>query len=277
MPYLKGNIQDRITDLREQNGWSKAELAERIGIDASRMGRIESGETKSVGDDVILALAKAFGVSTDFLLGVSDDPEPNNYDIKDLGLTVEAAKNLYTEKIDPDVLNLMMEDTRFGTLTYMISRYLHDVMTEGYRAQSKLYNMAGSMLMGMDLTGAQPAAEEILSYRPDVPTELALIENGIAAILKDIKKKICGKMTESRAEVLTKSVFVQIKNELQKGIGKKSLRKITAGQMADAVVTVMSDFDGVTPEMQKNLKAALIPYFSKPLKRKMDDKRGTLR
>lgn len=83
MPYLKGNIQDRITDLREQNGWSKAELAERIGIDASRMGRIESGETKSVSDDVILALAKAFGVSTDFLLGVSDDPEPNNYDIKD--------------------------------------------------------------------------------------------------------------------------------------------------------------------------------------------------
>ena len=277
MPYLKGNIQDRITDLREQNGWSKAELAERIGIDASRMGRIESGETKSVGDDVILALAKAFGVSTDFLLGVSDDPEPNNYDLKDLGLTIEAAKNLYTEKIDPDVLNLMMEDPRFGTLTYMISRYLHDVMTEGYRAQSKLYNMAGSMLMGMDLPGAPPAAEEILSYRPDVQTELALIENGFAAILKDIKKKISGKVAESRAEVLTKSVFVQIKNELQKGIGKKSLRKITASQMADAVVTVMSDFDGVTPEMQKNLKTALIPYFSKPLKGKMNDQRGTLR
>ena len=276
MPYLKGNIQDRITDLREQNGWSKAELAERIGIDASRMGRLESGETKSVGDDVILALAKAFGVSTDFLLGVSDDPEPNNYDIKDLGLTVEAAKNLYTEKIDPDVLNLMMEDPRFGTLTYMIGRYLHDVMTEGYRAQSKLYSMAGSMLMGMDLPDAQPAVEEILSYRPDVQTELTLIENGFATILKDIKKKISGKMAESRAEVLTKSVFVQIKNELQKGIGKKSLRKITASQMADAVVTVMSEFDGVTPEMQKDLKAALIPYFSKPLKRKMNDQRGTL-
>ena len=277
MPYLKGNIQDRITDLREQNGWSKAELAERIGIDASRMGRIESGETKSVGDDVILALAKAFGVSTDFLLGVSDDPEPNNYDIKDLGLTVEAAKNLYTEKIDPDVLNLMMEDPRFGTLTYMISRYLHDVMTEGYRSQSKLYNMTVTMITGMDLPGAQPAAEEILSYRPDVQTELALIENGFAAILKDTKKKICGKMAKSRSEVLTESVFVQIKNELQKGIGKKSLRKITASQMADAVVKVMSDFDGVTPEMQKDLKAALMPYFTKPLKRKMDDKRGTMR
>ena len=277
MPYLKGNIQDRITDLREQNGWSKAELAERIGIDASRMGRIESGETKNVGDDVILALAKAFGVSTDFLLGVSDDPEPNNYDIKDLGLTVEAAKNLYMEKIDPDVLNLMMEDPRFGTLTYMISRYLHDVMTEGYKAQSKLYNMTAAMLTGMDMPGAQPTAEEILSYRPDVQTELTLIENGFASILKDIKKKISGKVAESRAEVLTKSVFVQIKNELQKGIGRQSLRKITANQMADAVVTAMSDFDGVTPEMQRNLKAALIPFFTKPLKRKMDDKRGTLR
>ena len=159
----------------------------------------------------------------------------------------------------------------------MISRYLHDVMTEGYRTQSKLYNMAGSMLMGMDLPGAQPAAEAIISYRPDVQTELALIENGFAAILKDIKKKISGKVAESRAEVLTKSVFAQIKNELQKGVGKQSLRKITANQMADAVVTAMSDFEGVTPEMRKNLKSALLPYFTKPLKRKMDDKRATLR
>jgi len=277
MPYLKGNIQDRITDLREQNGWSKTELAERIGIDASRMGRIESGETKRIGDDVILALAKAFGVSTDFLLGVSDDPEPNNYNIKDLGLSIEAAKNLYTEKIDPDVLNLMMEDPRFGTLTYMISRYLHDVMAEGYKAQSKLYNMTAAMIAGMNLPGARPAAQEIISYRPDVQTELTLIENGFAAIVKDIKKKISGKVAESRAEVLTKSVFVQIKNELQKGVGRQSLRKITANQLADAVVTAMSDFDGVTPEMQKNLKAALLPYFSKPLKRKMDDKQGTMR
>ena len=162
MPYLKGNIQDRITDLREQNEWSKAELAERIGIDASRMGRIESGETKSVGDDVILALAKAFGVSTDFLLGVSDDPEPSNYDIKDLGLTIEAAKNLYTEKIDPDVLNLMMEDPRFGTLTYMISRYLHDVMAEGYKAQSKLYNMTASMI-------ARMCRQSLHSSKTDLP------------------------------------------------------------------------------------------------------------
>ena len=142
---------------------------------------------------------------------------------------------------------------------------------------SGLAAMAGSMLMDMDLPGAQPAAEEILSYRPDVQTELTLIENRFAAILKDIKKKICGKMEESRAEVLTKSVWVQIRNELQKGDGKKSLRKITASQMADAVVTVMSDFDGVTPEMQKNLKAALIPYFSKPMKGKTNDQRGTMR
>ena len=277
MPYLKGNIQDRITDLREQYGWSKAELAERIGIDASRLGRIESGETKSVGDDVILALAKTFGVSTDFLLGVSDDPEPNNYDIKSLGLTVAAAKNLYMERIDPDVLNLMMENPEFGTLTYMISRYLHDVMAEGYRAQSTLYNMAASMFETCDEPGAAKAAADILSWRPDVQTDLALIENGFAGIIKDIKEKIAGKMAESRAEVLTKSVFVKMKNELRKGIGKKSLRKITAGQMADAVVTVMSDFDGVTPEMRSNLKAALIPYFSKPLKGKINDQRGTVR
>ena len=277
MPYLKGNIQERITDLREQRGWTKAELAEFIGSDASRIGRIESGETKSISDDTILALAKVFGVSTDFLLGISDDPEPNNYDIRSLGLTVEAAKNLYMEKIDPDVLNLMMENPEFGTLTYMISRYLHDVMSEGYRFQSKLYNITASLIAESHAPGSGQVVNDILAWRPDIQTDLTLIENGFAAIIKDIKTKISGKMAESRAEVLTKSVFVKMQNELQKGIGKKSLRKITASQMADAVVTVMSDFDGVTPEMRKNLKAALLPYFSNPLKGKTNDERGTVR
>ena len=181
------------------------------------------------------------------------------------------------EKIDPDVLNLMMENPEFGTLTYMVSRYLHDVMNEGYRFQSKLYNMTASLIAGSHEPGSGQVVNDVLAWRPDVQTDLTLIENGFAAIIKDIKAKISGKMAESRADIMTKSVFVKMWNELQKGIGKKPLRKITAGQMADAVVTVMSDFDGVTPEMRSNLKAALIPYFSKPLKGKMNDQRGIVR
>ena len=76
-------------------------------------------------------------------------------------------ETLETLIIGTDVLKLMMEDPRFGTLTYMIGRYPHDVMVEGYKAQSKLYNMTAAMIAGMDMPGAQPAVEEIISCRPD--------------------------------------------------------------------------------------------------------------
>ena len=39
---------------------------------------------------------RLFNVSTDFLLGETNIPDRKNYDIAELGLSVEAAKNLYT-------------------------------------------------------------------------------------------------------------------------------------------------------------------------------------
>ena len=45
-----------------------------------------------------------FNVSTDFLLGEVDVPGRMNYDISELGLSVQAARNLYTHKMNPQVV-----------------------------------------------------------------------------------------------------------------------------------------------------------------------------
>ena len=42
-------------------------------------------------------------MSTDFLLGETNIPDRKNYDIAELGLSVEAAKNLYTGRVNTDV------------------------------------------------------------------------------------------------------------------------------------------------------------------------------
>ena len=43
-------------------------------------------------------IAKEFEVSTDFLLGVTDIPDRMNYDIAELGLSVQAAKKISTQE-----------------------------------------------------------------------------------------------------------------------------------------------------------------------------------
>jgi transcriptional regulator with XRE-family HTH domain len=72
---VPSNIGDRIRELREQKGWSQRELSRRVGINYSVMSRIESGQ-RPVEDDEILKFADIFEVSTDYLLGRSNDPSP---------------------------------------------------------------------------------------------------------------------------------------------------------------------------------------------------------
>ena len=73
----------RITGLREREDMTLDELAAKIGINATTLGRIEKGQTQKINSDVLVALAREFSVSTDFLLGLTSIPERKNYDISE--------------------------------------------------------------------------------------------------------------------------------------------------------------------------------------------------
>ena len=80
--YLPGPTGRRITELRESKDMTLEELAARIGVNATTLGRIERGQTQKVGSDVLVALAREFSVSTDYLLGLTDLSDRKNYDMR---------------------------------------------------------------------------------------------------------------------------------------------------------------------------------------------------
>lgn len=66
------SLPNKIINLRESKDWSQAELARRLDVNKSVMNRIESGERK-VSSDELKKLSDIFDVSTDYLLGQTDD------------------------------------------------------------------------------------------------------------------------------------------------------------------------------------------------------------
>lgn len=60
-------IGKRISALRKAKGMSQAKLAQALSISASTVGMYEQGR-RTPGLDVLVSLAQALGVSTDFLL-----------------------------------------------------------------------------------------------------------------------------------------------------------------------------------------------------------------
>lgn len=68
------SLSERIVQLQTERRLLKKEIAEAVGISVMAYYRYESGERKP-DSDTLIKLADYFEVSTDYLLGRSDDPD----------------------------------------------------------------------------------------------------------------------------------------------------------------------------------------------------------
>lgn len=68
------NFTDRIQSLKINRKLLQKEIAEAVGISVRTYQRYETGE-RTPDTDTLIKLADYFDVSTDYLLGRSDDPK----------------------------------------------------------------------------------------------------------------------------------------------------------------------------------------------------------
>ena len=68
--------QNRLKDLREDHDYTQQQVAEKIGITQRKYSYIETG-VQQLTADVLVALARFYKVSVDYLLGRTAKPEMN--------------------------------------------------------------------------------------------------------------------------------------------------------------------------------------------------------
>ena len=73
--YMKTEIifKNRLKQLRKQAKLQQKELGEQIGLSANAISMMETGNRETSFEKLVM-LAEYFHVSTDYLLGVTDDP-----------------------------------------------------------------------------------------------------------------------------------------------------------------------------------------------------------
>ncbi|WP_077302437.1 helix-turn-helix domain-containing protein [Virgibacillus pantothenticus] len=77
------SFSERLTDVRVENGFGQKDIAEKLNITTSAYGYYEQGKNEP-SIETIRTLAKLFDVSTDYLLGLIDQPKhPIIFTIKD--------------------------------------------------------------------------------------------------------------------------------------------------------------------------------------------------
>lgn len=258
--FLPGNIRQRLFDLMKHNNVSQTELARKIGCNDSLLSRFLSEKTDKLGDENIIRIARAFNVSTDFLLGVTTVPDRKNYEIDELGLSAQAARNLYTGKANAQVVNYLLESPRFLELTYILEQYFNDTVAAGYAAQNQLYATLSSLTRKSAKTkAAAQAANEINRLKtPVYQADLATIESQFMLAVKEVKKEIGNDFAAIRA--MTAEETERMFTEITKGQDMENLT-VTPQQTSDMIVGSVAGMGCVDPDALNTFGEALTGLF----------------
>ena len=97
-------IQERLKDLRVARGLTLEQLAEEINLSKSALGSYEGDKLKDISHYAIIKLAKFYGVTADYLLGLSQTKNHPNADLADLHLSDDMIELLKSGRVDTSLL-----------------------------------------------------------------------------------------------------------------------------------------------------------------------------
>ena len=66
-------MRNRIRDLREDHDLTQQKVADALGITQRKYSYVETG-TQPLTDELLVKLARFYGVSTDYILFLTDEP-----------------------------------------------------------------------------------------------------------------------------------------------------------------------------------------------------------
>lgn len=258
--YLPSTPQQRLQDLMKEHKITQAVLAKKIGVTESTLSRFINGTKDTLSLDQMIGIARIFNVSTDFLLCMTDVPDRKNYDISELGLSAEAARNLYTGRTNPQVVSRLLENRRFAQLTNMIALYFDDTLASGFAVQNQIVQTLSSMLLGTgkEQPDARKAAQQAaqvaaLNKTPVYQADLTNIQNQFMAVLREIKKEIG---TET-GEPLTKEMVEQMYSETMKG--QDALHpSVSPEQVVDLIIASVSGMELADADSLGEVRQALL-------------------
>lgn len=109
-------LGQRLRWSREQKGENQIEAAEGTGISNEQLNRYEKDKRKPT-PEVLATLATYYNVTSDFLLGLSNDPEKNEKEFKVVRAEKHAKIIQELEQLDEDdeeVMDLVMQTIKLA-------------------------------------------------------------------------------------------------------------------------------------------------------------------
>lgn len=210
---MSWTIQERIKNLRGERRLTLKELAEQTGLSSSALGSYEADEDKDISHYALINLATFYGVTTDYLLALSEMKNHPNVDLADLHLSDAMVDVLKRGRVDTALLGEIMAHPHFMKLLADISIYVNGLAAMQIHNLNAWVEVVRSKIIEDYQPGEQDMdallSDAVLLRERDYFT--SRVHEDIDAIMEDIREAHRGR-SESGPE---HSVIADLKQDLE--------------------------------------------------------------
>ena len=240
----KLTIQERLKDLRVERSLTLEQLSAETGISKSALGKYEADDFKDISPFSMVELAKFYGVSTDYLLGLTEQKNHPNTELDALHLGDDAIEVLKTGKFNHRLLSELICHKDFQRFLLDAEIYVDriaDMRVNDMNAVLEAVRQMALMKNGGEENDLHLRTLEVAQIREDEYFG-SLITDDLKGILRDIR-------SEHRPDTMTAdevSFAESMQNQLREAMnfeGSSEEKKIRA-----YLATLGIDYDTLTKE-----------------------------
>lgn len=250
----KLTVQERLKDLRKnERNLTLEQLAEATGLSRSTLGNYETNDFKDISPFSIVKLAQFYGVSTDYLMGLTEQKNHSDIALDELHLSddaIEVLKNVNFNKrllsemlCHPDFQQMMLDaeifvdriaDMRINDMNSVLEAVRQTILEKQGPEQNDVY------LRTLEL--AQVQEDEYFGH---------VISRDLTHILRDIRD--AHKTDQVTAD--QSSVVAEIKAQLHEVMSYEGSSEEKQARIYLANLGI--DYDAITKEQFVNLMEVL--------------------
>ena len=261
--YTKLSIPERLKDLRVSDRHLTLEqLAEQTGLSKSALSKYESDDYKDISPFAIATLANFYGVSTDYLMGLSENKKHSNAELHSLHLNDEMVELLQKGNINTRLLcefATHKDFPRFLTDMEIFVDRIADMRTEAMntvleatRQEIASHHAPGDNDLYMrTLEVAQVQEDDYFCYT---------IHNDIDRIIKDIRDAHVNDRTTADPQPNVEEIKQKLSRTLGRYSGEEAMIRIFCEQMAIPYDKLTSEEFTVFMRILSKSQLATNPY-----------------
>lgn len=256
----KLTIQERLKDLRVERGLTLEQLSAETGISKSALGKYEADDFKDISPFSMVELAKFYGVSTDYLLGLTEQKNHPNTELDALHLGDDAIEVLRTGKFNHRLLSELICHKDFQRFMLDAEIYVDriaDMRVNDMNAVLEAVRQMALMKNGGEENDLHLRTLEVAQIRED--------EYFGSLIADDLKGILCDIRSEHRPDTMTAdetTLVATVQGQLQDAMNFEG--SVEEKKAKALLATLGIDYDAITMEQFVNLIEVL--KLSKHLK-----------